>query len=76
MRIAVVAVLAVVACRALLSYTPLPGVSLALLALASLLGLAGWSFRATGEPRLRLRGDVFVGLALGLVLGLLSRLVW
>jgi hypothetical protein len=76
MRIAIVAVLALLACRLLLAYTPLPGVSLALLALASLLGLGGWSFHATGDPRLRLRRDVFVGIALGIAVGLLSRFVW
>ncbi len=75
MRIGIVAACAVVACRLLLSYTSVPGVSPALLALALLLGLSGWSFHATGDPRLRFRRDVFVGISLGLVLGVLSRLV-
>ena len=76
MRIALFTALAAIAARLLPSYTQLPGTSAALVALAALLGLGGWAFHASGDPRMRGRRDAFAGLALGLVIGVLSRAAW
>lgn len=75
-RIIPIVVCAALACRLLLARSHLPGVGAALVALALLLAAGGWAFHATADPRLRLRRDTFLGLAAGMLLAVLSRLLW
>ena len=75
-RIPLIAAIAVLACRMLLSGATLPGTGGALFAVAMLLALRGWAFHATGDRRMRSRRDAFLGLSLGIMLAVLSSFVW
>jgi hypothetical protein len=69
----IIAGCAAMAAHLLLARSPLPGIGAALSALALLLGLGGWAFHASGDPRLRLRRDTFWGIAAGFVVSVVVR---
>jgi hypothetical protein len=75
-RILPIAVLVAISCHLLLVRSPLPGVAAALLALALPVAAAGWALRVTAGGRHAGRGYVLLGVAAGLALSALSRLLW
>lgn len=75
-RMVVMAACAALACRVLLVRAQVPGIGAALVALALLLALGGWAFHATGDRGLRFRRDVFVAVAAGILLAVLSSFLW
>jgi hypothetical protein len=75
-RILPIAALVAIACHLLLLRSPLPGLAAALLALAVPVAAAGWALRVTAGGRQAGRGYVLLGVAAGLILSAVIRLLW
>ncbi len=68
-RFAAITVVVALAANLLVRSSPIPGISAALVGLALIIGLAGWAFQASGDPRMRFRRDMFFGIGAGVPLG-------
>ncbi len=68
-RFAAITVAVALAASLLVRSSPIPGISAALVGLALIIGLAGWAFQASGDPRMRFRRDLFFGIGVGIPLG-------
>jgi hypothetical protein len=68
-RFAAITVAVAAAANLLVRSSQVPGISAALVGLALIIGLAGWAFQSSGDPRMRLRRDLFFGIGLGIPIG-------
>lgn len=75
-RFAAVTVAVALASSLLVRSSTLPGIGAAMCGLAMILGLAGWAFQASGDPRMRFRRDLFFGIGAGVPLGVGFHLLW
>jgi hypothetical protein len=74
-RFAAIAAAVALAANLLVRSSQVPGISAALVGLALIIGLAGWAFQSSGDPRMRFRRDLFFGIGLGVPIGVVLTLL-